>query len=346
MTERDNPWVSRGRVEPVTATTPASHLGRAATAQGDFQPSRPAEEVTAKGDTHGFNPYLKLKETATEQRREPTRTGLGLVIPVLAAHGGAGASTCALVLADAAAGAGLRVLLIDTADPARSGLAASCDVEGVATRGISSRRGVQISRRRGIDCRRVAAGQQRLCLPDDVPDLLAWTERLDGAYDVTIVDIAWDAWRTWGHPSAPAAAWLSGNDTFTAPVVVLRPTRRGLTQLEGLLDQASMAHAKGATAPVKTLVTVGSSPWPPDVLASASPAARGLLACAVTLPWDVDLERYGLTTAPSPPELQGAALLVLAALGAAVAAPNTSQETHHRRPAWPRGLRGKPEGHR
>ena len=346
MTERDNPWVSRGRVEPVTATTPASHLSRAATPQGDFQPSRPGQEPAAKGDTHGFNPYLKLKETATEQQREPTRSGLGLVIPVLAAHGGAGASTCALALADAAAEAGLRVLLIDTADPARSGLAPSCDVEGVVMRGVSCRRGVQVSRRRGIDCRRVAAGQQRLCLPDDVPDLLAWTEGLDGAYDVTIVDIAWDAWRTWGHPSAPAAAWLSGADQSTAPVVVLRPTRRGLTQLEGVLDQASKAHAEGETAPVSTLVTVGSSPWPPDVVASASPAARGLLACAFTLPWDVDLERYGLTSAPSPPALQGAALLVLAELGVAVVAPRASEETDHRRLAWPRGLRGKSEGHR
>jgi len=346
MTERDNPWVSRGRVEPVTATTPASHLGNAVTPQNTFQPSRPAEDATARRDARDSNPYLRLRTTATEPRRDPTRRGLGLVIPVLAAHGGAGASTCALALADAAARAGLRVLLIDTADPARSGLAASCDVEGVATRGISSRRGVQISRRRGIDCRRVAAGQQRLCLPDDVPDLLAWTEQLDGVYDVTIVDIAWDAWRTWGHPSAPAAAWLSGNDTFTAPVVVLRPTRRGLTQLEGLLDQASRAHAKAATAPVKTLMTVGSSPWPPDVLAAASPTVRGLLACAVALPWDVDLERYGLTTAPTPPELQGAALLVLAELGVAVVAARPSDETRHRRLAWPRGLRGKPEGHR
>jgi hypothetical protein len=346
MTERDNPWVSRGRVGPVAATIPASHLGTAVTSQGAFQSSRPAEGVTAEGDAHIFNPYLKLNPAVTDHGQDPIRMGLGLVIPVLAAHGGAGASTCALALADAADGAGLRVLLIDTADPARSGLAAACDVESVATRGVSNRRGVQVSRRRGIDCRRVAAGQQRLCLPGDVPDLLAWTERLDGVYDVTIVDVAWDAWRTWGHPSAPAAAWLSGADQSTAPVVVLRPTRRGLTQLEGVLDQASKAHAEGETAPVSTLVTVGSSPWPPDVVASASPAARGLLACAFTLPWDVDLERYGLTSAPSPPALQGAALLVLAELGVAVVAPRASEETDHRRLAWPRGLRGKSEGHR
>jgi hypothetical protein len=346
MTERDNPWVSRGPVEPVAATTPASHLGGAATPQGDFQPSRPPEEPAAKGDTHGFNPYLKLKETATEQQREPTRSGLGLVIPVLAAHGGAGASTCALALADAAAEAGLRVLLIDTADPARSGLAPSCDVEGVVMRGVSCRRGVQVSRRRGIDCRRVAAGQQRLCLPDDVPDLLAWTEGLDGAYDVTIVDIAWDAWRTWGHPSAPAAAWLSGNDTFTAPVVVLHPTRRGLTQLEGLLDQASRAHAEGATAPVKTLVTVGSSPWPPEVLAVASTQARRLLDGGFNMPWDGDLERYGLTTAPSPPALQAAALHVLAGVGVPVEIGKSNDQQRHRRLPWPRGLQSNSERQR
>ena len=213
-------------------------------------------------------------------------------------------------------------------------------------RGVSCRRGVQVSRRRGIDCRRVAAGQQRLCLPDDVPDLLAWTEGLDGAYDVTIVDIAWDAWRTWGHPSAPAAAWLSGNDTFTAPVVVLHPTRRGLTQLEGLLDQASRAHAEGATAPVKTLVTVGSSPWPPEVLAVASTQACRLLDGGFNMPWDGDLERYGLTTAPSPPALQAAALHVLAGVGVPVEIGKSNDQQRHRRLPWPRGLQSNSERQR
>ena len=270
--------------------------------------------------------------------------GLGHVIPVLAAHGGAGASTCALALADAADAAGLRVLLIDTADPARSGLSYACDVEGSVLVGTSSRRGVQRSCRRGIDVRRVAAGLSALCLPNAVPDISAWTEALAAAYDVTIIDLAWDAWQTLAGTPTPTTAWLMAADT--TPVVVLRATRRGLTQLEGVLAAAAAANLQEATAPVKALVSVGAATWPPDVLASASPAARGLLARAVTLPWDVDLERYGLTTAPSPPVLQGAALMVLAELGVAVVAPSTSDETRHRRLAWPRGLRGKPEGHR
>jgi hypothetical protein len=180
-----------------------------------------------------------------------------------------------------------------------------------------------------------------------VPDVNAWTEALPAAYDVTIVDVAWDAWQTWAGTPTPATAWLTAADT--TPVVVLRATRRGLTQLEGVLAAAAAAAAANlqeATAQVKALVSVSAATWPPEVLASASPTARELLACALTLPWDVDLERYGLTTAPTPPELQGAALMVLAELGVAVVAARASDGTRHRRLAWPRGLRGKSEGHR
>jgi len=287
------------------------------------------------------NPYIKAKHEGSGAAGAVTMPALGHIIPVLAAHAGAGASTCALALADAADAAGLRVLLIDTADPARSGLSYTCDVEGSVLIGTSSRRGVQLSRRRDIDVRRVATGLSVLCQPYAVPEVSAWTEALAAAYDVTIIDLAWDAWQTWAGTPTPATSWLTGIDT--TPVVALRATRRGLTQLEGVLAAAEAASSQKKTAPVKALVSVGTAIWPPDVLAVASKEARGLLAGAFNLPWDSDLERGGLTTAPSPRELQAAALQVLAGVGVPVEISNTNDRARHRRLHWPRGRQNNPE---
>lgn len=324
------------RAPALLSATAGLHPGVVRSSTGPLSPA----EIGGNQPLVQANPYIKVQKESLGTPRQPVAPGLGHVIPVLAAHAGAGASTCALALADAADTAGLRVLLIDTADPARSGLSYSCDVEGSVLVGSSSRRGVQLSRRRSIDVRRVAAGLSGLCLPDAVPDVSAWREALAVAYDVTVVDLAGDAWQMWAGTPTPAAAWLIG--ASTTPVVVLRATRRGLTQLEGVLAAA----AATATAPVKALVSVGAATWPAEVLAVASTQACRLLDSGFNMPWDGDLERYGLTTAPSPPALQAAALHVLAGVGVPVDLGKSDDQQRHRRLPWPRGLQSNSERQR
>ena len=60
----------------------------------------------------------------------------GAVVPVLAGSAGAGASVLAAAVTDALQQAGQRVLLVDAADPARSGLAAAAPEEGLHVRQV------------------------------------------------------------------------------------------------------------------------------------------------------------------------------------------------------------------
>lgn len=244
---------------------------------------------------------------------------LGHVVPVLGAHGGAGASVCAAALADAAAHAGLRVLLVDAADPARSGLAFACDVEGtVLAQPGRDRRGIQLARRRGIDVRRVAPGHNGLAALDVGPDLESWTLDLDTSYDVTVVDVGCDAWRLLAGTSTTDPGWLAAPASV---VVVLRATRRGLGQLEGVLAAVGARADEHKSDAVKALVRVGSPTWPAHLIASAGGSTQRLLKEAVDLPWDAEMEQSGVMTAPTPEPLQSGAARLLHAVGTPIATP-------------------------
>ena len=103
--------------------------------------------------------------------------GLGTLVPVLGAHPQAGASDIVLALADAAAMCDLRVLLIDCADPARSGLAGIAGVEGRSLSVSADKAPVRLASRllaRGAVATRRLVGDGSPLAVSAVPQPLAW----------------------------------------------------------------------------------------------------------------------------------------------------------------------------
>lgn len=203
-------------------------------------------------------------------------------VTVVAAHAGAGASTVALALSDAAAAEDLRVHLVDSAPPSRSGLVAAASAElgtdatGAWRRG--SRAHVTVYRRAA----EVAPG--------------AWPALpVDEAPAVTVLDL--------GLPSRADLARLATGRTRI--VVVCRPTVPGVRLTEQVLSRL-------AEQPVVVAV-VGPRRWPGEVTSSLGPRLRAARAAArvVTVPTDRRLEVTGPTQSPLPKPVRAAARALL-----------------------------------
>jgi len=203
-------------------------------------------------------------------------------ITVLAAHAGAGASTVALAISDAAAATGRSVHLIETAPPARSGLVAAASAElgsddtGMWRRGLRS--AVTIDRRTGG----VTSG--------------GWPTPTGGPAEVTFVDLG---------SGDVGRACLTTNRTST--VIVCRPTVPGMRLTEHLLEQLG-------EQPV-VVAAIGPSRWAGEVMASAGPRLRALRLGGRVVPFPLDrhLQVTGLTDRPLPKPVlaAGRALLQL-----------------------------------
>jgi len=214
------------------------------------------------------------------------RSGRGRWIVVFAAHNGAGASTVALALADAASSDGTAARLIARDTSEESGLTeASLEVLGVDPTGhwFRGRRGMVT-----IDLAIPAAAS--ITASDD-----------SGRRPVTIVDAGPVAIA--GTDPAPAA---------TAVVVVCRPTAPGVRRAEEVLGRVS--------APA-LLTVVGPRKWPAVVTASLGPTAAGLRAAGrlVAVPIDSHLAAAGLTADPLPRRVLAAARAVLDLIPASAA---------------------------
>lgn len=207
---------------------------------------------------------------------------LGGWIAVRAAHAGAGASTVALAISDAAAATGRSVHLIDNARPARSGLVAAASAELGCDDSEAWRRGLRSTVT--IDRRASEAA------PSGWPALSG-----DGA-GVTVVDLAND-----GYERSTAGSMKA--------VVVCRPTVPGVRLAERLLDQFG-------EQPV-VVAAVGPARWPGEVTASAGPrlAALRLAGRVVPVPLDQHLQVTGLTDRPLPRSVVAAGRALLQLLG-------------------------------
>lgn len=206
-------------------------------------------------------------------------------ITVVAAHAGAGASTVALAISDAAAATGRRVHLVESVHPHRSGLvaAASAELGTDATGGW--RRG---SRGRVTIDRRVAD-----VAPGGWPVLPVGEEPA-----VTVLDL--------GLPAPVNLARLAADRSRT--VVVCRPTVPGVRLVEHVLSQL-------AEQPV-VVAAVGPRRWSGEVTASLGLRLRALRAAArvVTVPADRRLEVTGPTPGPLPKPVRAAARALLGLL--------------------------------
>ncbi|MDT0276061.1 serine/threonine-protein kinase [Blastococcus goldschmidtiae] len=209
-------------------------------------------------------------------------------ITVVAAHAGAGASTVALAISDAAA-TDRRVHLVETAHPRQSGLIAAAAAELGTDAAGAWRRG---SRGRVTIDRRVADVE-----PDGWPVLPISEEPA-----VTVLDL--------GLPAPEDLVRLAADRTST--VVVCRPTVPGVRLTEHVLSQL-------IEQPVVVAV-VGPALWPRAVKANCGPQLRELRSRGrvVRVPVDGRLQTAGLTGDQLPKGVEAAGRSLAALLMPAV----------------------------
>ncbi|WP_406690293.1 hypothetical protein REH65_30965 [Saccharopolyspora sp. ID03-671] len=230
--------------------------------------------------------------------------GFGDVIPVLSASPGAGATLVATVLADAMQIAGRRVLMVDTADPARSGLAAAARSDGPVLSGPHPAVRVRVSWRAQALLARVESD-----LPVISPGMVPpprFFKPSNQSVQVTVVDVGHDAWRVAAHPLAGAGAWLRTGTPGPRPVLVCRATRPSLLHSEQVLARLDAWDRSGATTPPVQLVVVGARRWPTGVRGSAGRRVSALLDDALFLPHSPDIATSGITAEVTPKRLREA----------------------------------------
>ena len=195
------------------------------------------------------------------------------VVVVVGCHGGAGASSVALGLADAAGDA--RVVECCTA--AASGLAAAASAElGVTSDGwVRGSRGSVLIERCSDRIGRPAA-----CPPPS-----------PGSAPLTVVDCGWDV-----DLLASSDGWLGELVRSQAGVVVVaRPTVPGLRRLEAAADLLGQGRLVAAVVGVRKR-------WPRDVERALGPHGRALRAEGrlIGLPHNPTLAVNGLSAEPLP----------------------------------------------
>jgi hypothetical protein len=244
-------------------------------------------------------------------------SAFGRIIPVLGT-GQSGASVSAMAIAEAAAHAGWRVLLIDQADPATSGLAGGV-LLGPAGEGITA--GVRVAHTRGDTHRgegiRVAGLDidDPVAAPGAVPGPAAWLppEVAQGGWgpQVTVVDVGWDAARVAACPGIGAGQWLRAGAPMPAPVLVARATRPSLGRAEVVCGRLAPWVAAGDIAGIGQLAVTGVRRWPGGLPAAAGAHVAALTGRAVFLPGDDQLALSGVGEAGLPGRLRRAAAVLL-----------------------------------
>ncbi|MFQ1003673.1 hypothetical protein [Modestobacter sp. SSW1-42] len=261
------------RPAPTSKSVPVARRPRRA---GASPPVRGRSDTEREGPVGGGD-----RAAGTKQPRAHRGELEAGWIGVVAAHAGAGASTVALVISDAAAADGQRVHLVDTAHPFRSGLVAAAseelgtDATGSWRRGLRS--GVTIDRR-ATD---TASGDWPVPPVADSPPL-------------TVIDL--------GSAAPQNLTRLAGR---SRAVVVCRPTVPGVRLTEQLLEQLG-------GRPV-VVAAVGPRRWSGEVTGSLGPRLLALRAAGrvVPVPMHRRLQVTGPTSAPLPKPLRGAGRALL-----------------------------------
>lgn len=228
---------------------------------------------------------------------EPEHHGRDRTVLVLGAHAGAGASTVALLLAEAAADSGTRTCLLDCADPASSGLIAISQTELAV-----DEHGWRHARREAIDLLR-PSGQ--LASPAQLPAADPWPrDNPDTASaGLVVVDTGWP-WRA----LATATAWLSTALTGGQLIVAAHASVPGLRQAEQLLATLR------PTDPL--LAVLGPRRWPGPVRASGGPLIQAAHEQnrIIAIPLERSVQTTGLGPGELPKSLRAAGRRLLTQL--------------------------------
>ncbi len=229
-------------------------------------------------------------------RPPPTRRW----IAVVGAHGGAGTSTVALALADAAAASGYPVHLVSCNAPTECGLLGAASVELGVDRGGGWRTG---RRGAGITLDRPVAA------PDHATRWPIGPAGVDDSDLLTVVDAEAGAARA---PRVLATA--------AAVLLVYRVSVRGVQQTEQLLAallQAARDPAGGDRRPVVLAAALGpdrwSGRWPGPVRSATGPLLRQLQTDKqlVAVPLHRHLASYGPTGSALPRAVTRAGALAM-----------------------------------
>ena len=209
--------------------------------------------------------------------REPDGTLSGRVVMVVACHGGAGASTLALAVAEAARESGRSARLLDCASPERSGLTTAVDAE-LGVDGSGWRQG----RRAGLRIDRVC---DALASATDVP---APSDEWLGQVEVTVVDTAWGV-----ADILAGDCWLAQVSSSAVVVLVARTTIPALQQLE---------RALGTCPGDPVVALLGPTRWDRSVYATAGRLLKAAdsVGRVVRVPSDRHLSVAGISCAPLP----------------------------------------------
>lgn len=265
---------------------------------------------------------------------EPSLENLGTVVLVFGAQPQSGTSGVALALADTAAAAGLRVLLIDSSDPARSGLAAVCHTESSAVPGgpggFQIRRGTRRIGQHAVRVMRLVAGTRPPRL-DQIPRPIDWADAARPAQaDLTVVDAGYDVWQTMAPESGLGPLRWSSLRTITVhPLLVTKATWPSASAAEVVLHRYNVGVQRAGFAPVRHVVVTAATAWPSQVRGAMGQLLNALADTAVFLPHHAEAAVNGWRTDPTPPELSGPAASVVRGLGepfaAALPAPEPSR---------------------
>lgn len=234
---------------------------------------------------------------------DPAEFGLGVLVPVVGGHSGAGASGVALALADAGAAVGLNTLLIDGADPARSGLT---DVWTARLRSDPPCRDgavIATTRRAKVIGRRLA-GAGRPFAARTFPALPEWAEasfvREYGPFDLTVVDVGWNAWRGFNELRFGPLAWVGATAAWSMPLLVGQPTAPSLRLTAGVHARWSAALAAREVENDPHLVLANACSVPVSVSARTPASIAALLPDATLMPRDNNALFAGWSFDPLP----------------------------------------------
>jgi hypothetical protein len=213
----------------------------------------------------------------------------GLMLAVVGAHGWSGASTTALLIADAAARRGRAVRVVDVAASARSGFAAAA----VTEHGVDETGQWRQGSRGSLVLQRLAQPATRLAaVPAPLPATVGTLTVLDTGWPFTDVFALQQE-----HPAG--RHWLSAVLRCAPLVVTARATIPGLRHAEASMQ--ALARLRAPDAPM-VMALLGQGTLPRVLTASAGEAvlAAHRAQLVVAVPDRPRLTRTGLTPAPLP----------------------------------------------
>jgi hypothetical protein len=277
------------------------------------QANRPDPTAGVHAATATGNAAATVQRQGISTNRPVDWSPFGMVIPVLSASPGAGASVLAAAIADTVQLAGCRTLLVDAADPVRSGLAMAARHAGPWIPSPHPAVRIRYSWRA-----QALLAQLETWLPVIAPGMVPsprfWHPGANP--HVTVVDVGQDSWRLAAHPLVGAGEWLRNGSPCPWPVLVVRATRPSLNHAEQVLSRLEPWISAGTAAMPVQLVVMGARRWPAGVAGCAGRRVAVLLRNAVFVPHNAATAVGGVDPSVTPAAVRAAVTPLLRRWGA------------------------------